>query len=72
MSLQREALEAFTRDPAHWGSNSLFVLSTFISYQQMCQDPLHVCQYMEEKSICTFMPQYWLAKATLFSDMGEY
>lgn len=44
--MHREALETFTKDPAHWGSNSFFILSNFINYLEMCQDPLHVFQYM--------------------------
>lgn len=41
-------------------------------YLDQCQDPIHIYKYMEEKSICTFMPQYWLKKADYYYDIGEY
>jgi hypothetical protein len=27
---------------------------------------------MEEKSICTFMPQFWLKKAQVLFELGDY
>jgi len=38
----------------------------------MCQDSLNVFRYMEEKSICTFMPQFWLKKAQVLFELGDY
>jgi len=27
---------------------------------------------MEEKAICTFLPAFWLAKASYLSEFGDY
>lgn len=37
----------------------------------MCSDPLNVFKYMEEKSICLFLGNYWINKAETLAEMGE-
>lgn len=41
-------------------------------YQRMCSDPLLVFRHMEEKAIATFMPEFWIEKALVYGEIGDY
>ena len=45
--MERSELEIYTKDSEHYGKNSLVVLANFMTYLDMCQDPLHIFRYME-------------------------
>lgn len=38
----------------------------------MCCDPLNIFKYMEEKSICVFLGNYWINKAETLAKMGDF
>lgn len=48
------------------------VLANFKNYIQLCKDPENIFRFMEEKAICTFMPEYWLLKAEHLADVGDF
>jgi hypothetical protein len=39
---------------------------------QNCSDPENILRFMEEKAICTFMPEYWILKAEHHADVGDF
>lgn len=39
---------------------------------QNCSDPENILRFMEEKAICTFMPEYWILKAEYLADVGDF
>lgn len=65
-------LREWTMGQEHWGSNNITALDNFVRYSEMCQDSMNIFRYMEEKSICTFMPQFWLKKAEVLFEVGDY
>ena len=38
----------------------------------MVKDPLLVFRYMEEKAICIFLSDFWLEKAKVHAELGDY
>ena len=70
--MERQYLIDFTQDTNHHGVNSPEILSNFMKYQKMCCDPLNVFRFMEEKVICTFMPEFWIEKSFVEAKMGDY
>lgn len=48
------------------------MLSNFKHYMQSCADPENILRFMEEKAICTFMPEYWLLKAEHLAEVGDF
>lgn len=48
------------------------MLSNFEHYMQSCADPENILRFMEEKAICTFMPEYWLLKAEHLAEVGDF
>ena len=43
-----------------------------MKYQALCRDPLLVFRFMEEKAICTFLPIFWVTKANMLAEIGDY
>ena len=43
-----------------------------MKYQKICRDPLNIFRYMEEKAVCTLMPEYWLEKSSFCAKLGQY
>lgn len=43
-----------------------------MAYQSLCSDPLLVFRYMEEKAVCTFLASFWIAKAEVYAQLGDY
>jgi hypothetical protein len=48
------------------------VIGNFRNYMQNCSDPENILRFMEEKAICTFMPEYWILKAEYLADVGDF
>jgi hypothetical protein len=69
---QPEELENYTKDHAHHGVNCPTLLGNFRNYMQGCSDPENILRFMEEKAICTFMPEFWMLKADHLADVGDY
>lgn len=44
----------------------------FIQYSEQCSDPMNVFKYMEEKSICIYLANYWCSRSNLFAEMGDF
>lgn len=43
-----------------------------MNYKDLCSDPLLVFRYMEEKVICTFLAAFWMSKAQIYAEIGDY
>lgn len=67
-----KALESYTRQSCLYGQNDELILNQFMKYADLCSDPLNIFNYMEEKSICIFLGNYWIRRAELFAEMGDF
>lgn len=70
--MDRQMLEKYTQNSIYHGLNSPEILDNFMNYQKICSDPLLVFRYMEEKAICTFLPAFWIKKAEIYAEIGDY
>jgi hypothetical protein len=41
-------------------------------YVKLVQDPLNVFRYMEEKSLCIFLTNFWVAKSEYLAEIADY
>lgn len=48
------------------------IFSNFKAYIQLSSDPHNIFRYMEEKAICTFLPEFWILKAEYLAEDGDY
>ena len=43
-----------------------------MQYAGLCSDPLNVFKYMEEKSICIYLGNFWLNQSQVLAEMGDF
>lgn len=57
------ALEDYLKTSIPPGTESYEALEKFLLYASYVQDPLNVFRYMEESTICIYIPLFWYAKS---------